>query len=111
MLMLRLLRLSFDNFAGVDDDVDAFNARPAYYWDKFYINNKANFFKDRNWLRLEFSELMDCAKQDVSWVELTFDGLIWCEETEWDWNGTRDNLLVFSELTGSGRGEKRARCS
>jgi hypothetical protein len=28
-----------------------------------------SFFKDRNWLRLEFQELLDCAKADVSLAE------------------------------------------
>jgi len=33
---------------------DRFNADPAKWWNLFYKNNTANFFKDRKWLQQEF---------------------------------------------------------
>lgn len=38
--------------------------KPATYWDRFYRNNKDNFFKDRAWLQLEFPVLWDAMKED-----------------------------------------------
>ena len=35
-------------------DKQRFNLEPEKWWDKFYGNNAANFFKDRKWLRQEF---------------------------------------------------------
>lgn len=40
--------------AASDWDRQRFNAEPERWWDKFYTNNAANFFKDRKWLRQEF---------------------------------------------------------
>jgi tRNAThr (cytosine32-N3)-methyltransferase len=37
-----------------DFDKKRFNDRPEKWWDKFYSNNQANFFKDRKWLVQEF---------------------------------------------------------
>lgn len=39
--------------------------QPAKYWDQFYRNNKANFFKDRKWLRVEFPALYDATLPDA----------------------------------------------
>lgn len=46
--------------------IDEYNAQPANYWDKFYSQHEAGFFKDRGWLRLEFPELVACSEADVS---------------------------------------------
>lgn len=40
-------------------DVARFNADPARWWNRFYTNNTANFFKDRKWLRQEFPVLTE----------------------------------------------------
>lgn len=37
-----------------DFDKKRFNDHPEKWWDKFYSNNRANFFKDRKWLVQEF---------------------------------------------------------
>ncbi|PKY06110.1 methyltransferase [Aspergillus campestris IBT 28561] len=42
-----------------DFDRTRFNADPAKWWNLFYKNNTANFFKDRKWLRQEFPVLAD----------------------------------------------------
>lgn len=41
-----------------------FNGQPAKWWDLFYKNNSANFFKDRKWLQQEFPILEEVAKED-----------------------------------------------
>lgn len=43
--------------AASDWDRRRFNAEPQKWWDRFYGNNNANFFKDRKWLRQEFPVL------------------------------------------------------
>lgn len=40
-----------------DFDKKRFNDKPEKWWDKFYSNNQANFFKDRKWLVQEFPVL------------------------------------------------------
>jgi tRNAThr (cytosine32-N3)-methyltransferase len=35
-------------------DKHRFNTSPEKWWDKFYSQNRANFFKDRKWLAQEF---------------------------------------------------------
>lgn len=35
-------------------DKQRFNTSPEKWWDKFYSQNQANFFKDRKWLAQEF---------------------------------------------------------
>lgn len=42
-----------------------YNSQPAKYWDQFYRNNKANFFKDRKWLRVEFPALYESTLADA----------------------------------------------
>ncbi|CAG8983342.1 hypothetical protein HYALB_00000509 [Hymenoscyphus albidus] len=45
-----------------DFDKNRFNGDPAKWWNNFYKNNAANFFKDRKWLQQEFPVLIDITK-------------------------------------------------
>jgi tRNAThr (cytosine32-N3)-methyltransferase len=47
-----------------DFDKKRFNDKPEKWWDKFYSNNQANFFKDRKWLTQEFPVLGEVTKAD-----------------------------------------------
>lgn len=47
-----------------DFDKKRFNDHPEKFWDKFYSNNKANFFKDRKWLVQEFPVLGEVTKPE-----------------------------------------------
>jgi tRNAThr (cytosine32-N3)-methyltransferase len=47
-----------------DFDKKRFNDKPEKWWDKFYSNNQANFFKDRKWLVQEFPVLGEVTKAD-----------------------------------------------
>lgn len=47
-----------------DFDKQRFNDKPEKWWDKFYSNNQANFFKDRKWLVQEFPILADITKEE-----------------------------------------------
>jgi tRNAThr (cytosine32-N3)-methyltransferase len=42
-----------------------FSGDPAKWWNLFYKNNTANFFKDRKWLRIEFPILTDVTKPEA----------------------------------------------
>lgn len=37
---------------------------PSVFWDKFYLRNDRNFFKDRHWFEIEFSELFFSNQND-----------------------------------------------
>lgn len=47
-----------------DFDRQRFNTNPEKWWDKFYSNNRSNFFKDRKWLVQEFPVLGEVTKPD-----------------------------------------------
>ncbi|KAL2266298.1 hypothetical protein VTJ83DRAFT_5650 [Remersonia thermophila] len=42
-----------------------FNSDPAKWWNLFYKNNTANFFKDRKWLQQEFPILEEVTQEDA----------------------------------------------
>ncbi|KAI9727855.1 MAG: hypothetical protein M1834_007901 [Cirrosporium novae-zelandiae] len=44
-------------------DFKRFNDAPHKWWDKFYGNNKENFFKDRKWLWQEFPILRELSEE------------------------------------------------
>lgn len=44
---------------------DRFNSNPAKWWNLFYKNNTANFFKNRKWLQQEFPILSEVTKEDA----------------------------------------------
>lgn len=46
-----------------DFDKRRFNEKPEKWWDKFYSNNAANFFKDRKWLVQEFPILGEVTRE------------------------------------------------
>lgn len=48
-----------------DFDKKRFNADPAKWWNLFYKNNTANFFKDRKWLQQEFPVLEQVTRKDA----------------------------------------------
>lgn len=48
-----------------DFDKLAINAAPEKYWDKFYLRNQDNFFKNRKWLTHEFPEVEECLHADA----------------------------------------------
>jgi len=50
--------------AVTDFDKKRFNDKPEKWWDKFYSNNSANFFKDRKWLVQEFPVLGEVTKEN-----------------------------------------------
>ena len=44
---------------------DRFNSDPAKWWNLFYKNNTANFFKNRKWLQQEFPVLTKVTEEDA----------------------------------------------
>ncbi|KAL3468854.1 S-adenosyl-L-methionine-dependent methyltransferase [Aspergillus californicus] len=48
-----------------DFDKKRFNEDPVKWWNLFYKNNTANFFKDRKWLRQEFPVLEQVTRKDA----------------------------------------------
>ncbi|KAK4039436.1 S-adenosyl-L-methionine-dependent methyltransferase [Parachaetomium inaequale] len=53
-----------------DFDKMRFNSDPAKWWNLFYKNNTANFFKDRKWLQQEFPILDKVTREDAGPVTL-----------------------------------------
>src|SRR2546430_2051610 len=49
---------------------DRFNSDPAKWWNLFYKNNTANFFKNRKWLLQEFPVLAKATAEDAGPVVL-----------------------------------------
>lgn len=47
-----------------DFDKKRFNDNPEKWWNLFYKNNKANFFKNRKWLAQEFPVLDEVTRED-----------------------------------------------
>lgn len=49
---------------------DRFNSNPQKWWNQFYKNNTANFFKNRKWLQQEFPILGEVTKEDAGPITL-----------------------------------------
>lgn len=50
--------------------IERFNSDPAKWWNNFYKNNTANFFKDRKWLHQEFPVLSKITEADSGPITL-----------------------------------------
>ena len=52
--------------------IDKLEKEASKNWDKFYMRNTTNFYKDRHWLFREFEPLsqMSTAKNDTSFIEI-----------------------------------------
>ncbi|RYO84369.1 hypothetical protein DL766_007656 [Monosporascus sp. MC13-8B] len=53
-----------------DFDKHRFNSDPAKFWNVFYKNNTANFFKNRKWLQQEFPVLDKVTREDAGQITL-----------------------------------------
>ncbi|GAM89179.1 hypothetical protein ANO11243_072160 [Dothideomycetidae sp. 11243] len=51
-------------------DKRRFNEAPHKWWDKFYSNNRDNFFKDRKWLGQEFPLLKEVTTEEYGPVTI-----------------------------------------
>ncbi|CCU75607.1 Actin-binding protein [Blumeria hordei DH14] len=51
-------------------DKNRFNSEPEKWWNNFYKNNTANFFKDRKWLQQEFPIISRVIRPDAGKIVL-----------------------------------------
>ncbi|XP_006139044.2 tRNA N(3)-cytidine methyltransferase METTL8, mitochondrial isoform X1 [Pelodiscus sinensis] len=62
-----------NSFVRVDpEDQDKYEREASKYWNEFYKIHKNNFFRDRNWLFLEFPEILPKGRKDQMNTEEKF---------------------------------------